>query len=103
MTDDRQKLRRQEMRRDAVYEAKHGSLTPPSYVLAMESIIVEQEKAVNVAVDDFAVRFGGISGDHHKAWVIDQMVRALLTDEAYEHLRQQVEEQGHDWDEGIAP
>lgn len=26
---------------------------------------------------DFAVRYGGIDGDHHKAWVIDQMVRAL--------------------------
>ena len=26
---------------------------------------------------DFAVRFGGIDGDNHKAWVIDQMVRAL--------------------------
>ncbi len=26
---------------------------------------------------DFAVRFGGIDGDHHKRWVIDQMVRAL--------------------------
>jgi len=26
---------------------------------------------------ELAVRFGGIDGDHHKAWVIDQMVRAL--------------------------
>lgn len=26
---------------------------------------------------EFAVRYGGIEGDHHKAWVIDQMVRAL--------------------------
>ena len=26
---------------------------------------------------DYAVRYGGIDGDHHKAWVIDQMVRAL--------------------------
>lgn len=26
---------------------------------------------------DFAVRFGGIDGDHHKTWTIDQMVRAL--------------------------
>jgi hypothetical protein len=25
----------------------------------------------------YAVRYGGIDGDHHKAWVIDQMVRAL--------------------------
>lgn len=24
-----------------------------------------------------AVQFGGVDGDHHKAWVIDQMVRAL--------------------------
>lgn len=24
-----------------------------------------------------AMRYGGIDGDHHKAWVIDQMVRAL--------------------------
>jgi hypothetical protein len=26
---------------------------------------------------DVAVRYGGIDGDHHKRWVIDQMIRAL--------------------------
>lgn len=26
---------------------------------------------------DYAVMYGGIDGGHHKAWVIDQMVRAL--------------------------
>jgi hypothetical protein len=26
---------------------------------------------------EIAVRYGGIGGDHHKAWVIDQMVREL--------------------------
>lgn len=26
---------------------------------------------------ELAVRFGGFDGGHHKAWVIDQMVRAL--------------------------
>jgi hypothetical protein len=26
---------------------------------------------------DFALRYGGIDGEHHKTWVIDQMVRAL--------------------------
>lgn len=26
---------------------------------------------------EIAVRYGGIDGDHHKTWVIDQMVRAL--------------------------
>ena len=26
---------------------------------------------------EYAVRYGGIDGDHHNAWVIDQIVRAL--------------------------
>lgn len=26
---------------------------------------------------EVCIRFGGIDGEHHKAWVIDQMVRAL--------------------------
>lgn len=27
---------------------------------------------------DLAASFGQVDGDHHKTWVIDQMVRALL-------------------------
>ena len=27
-----------------------------------------------------AIRYGSIDGDHHRAWVIDQMVRALAGD-----------------------
>jgi len=30
---------------------------------------------------DLAVKYGGIDGDHHKAWVIDQMVRTLAVDQ----------------------
>jgi hypothetical protein len=26
---------------------------------------------------DLVIRFGGVDGDHHKAWVIDQITRAL--------------------------
>lgn len=60
------------------------------------------EKAI-----DLAVRFGGIDGDHHKAWVIDQMVRAL-TGGRYEQVVADACD-GEDgpnsyyWDEGIAP
>lgn len=59
-----------------------------------------------------AFRFGGIDGAHHKTWVIDQMVRALLTDEGddgeYERFVRMAKagEDGPDtyeWDEGIAP
>ena len=34
------------------------------------------EQRIAAAIE-LAVRFGGIDGDHHKAWVIDQMVRKL--------------------------
>jgi hypothetical protein len=80
---------------------------------------------------DIAKNYGGIDGDHHKRWTIDQMVRALtgcpmVTRRAptYTGRVQSYEEQGmsdeyiefvkdakagedgpetYDWNEGIAP
>ena len=54
-----------------------------------------------------AVRHGGTDGAHHKAWVIDQMVRALAGD-AYDRIVREAKagEDGpetYDWDCGIAP
>lgn len=56
---------------------------------------------------DLAVRYGQIDGDHHKAWVIDQIVR-VLTGEGYERLIREANdgEDGPDtysWNTGIAP
>jgi hypothetical protein len=62
------------------------------------------EKAIEVAV-----RFGGFDGAHHKAWVIDQMVRELCVDEkAYEKLVTESKSgedgpESYTWDVGIAP
>ena len=78
-----------------------------------------------------AVKYGGIDGDHHKAWVIDQMVReltgcptvqqegtsahgkkytygALGESEEYRKLIREAREgedgpETYDWDTGIAP
>lgn len=50
-----------------------------------------------------ALRYGQIDGDHHKTWVIDQMVR-LLADEGYEQLIEEYEDGGeYEWNVGIAP
>lgn len=54
-----------------------------------------------------ALRYGGIDGDHHKAWVIDQMVR-VLTGDAYEQVVEAAcsgEDGPHTytWREGIPP
>jgi hypothetical protein len=52
-------------------------------------------------------RFGGIDGDHHKQWVLDQVVR-VLTGPGYDAwvTAQKAGEDGpesYSWDTGIAP
>lgn len=59
------------------------------------------------AAIDVAVKYGGTDGDHHKAWVIDQMVRRLAYDQ-YEAIVAEAKsgEDGPDtyaWNEGIVP
>ena len=57
---------------------------------------------------EIAFRYGGIEGDHHRAWTIDQMVRAL-TGDGYEawvkkyEVNEKDPEDPYEWDEGIAP
>ena len=56
------------------------------------------EEAVGVAC-----RYGSIDGDHHKAWVIDQMVRILLGS-GYGDWRHEYEADGeYEWSEGVPP
>lgn len=51
--------------------------------------------------------YGGIEGEHHKTWVIDQVARVLIGDGYEEWVRQMKDgEDGpetYEWDEGIAP
>lgn len=60
-----------------------------------------------VAAKNLAHRYGGIEGEHHKTWVIDQMVR-LLAGPDYDQwvTDQKAGEDGpntYSWDEGIPP
>lgn len=60
------------------------------------------DRAINLAV-----AYGGIDGEHHKTWVIDQMVRTLAGDR-YEAIVKEAKagEDGPDtyeWNEGTAP
>jgi hypothetical protein len=70
------------------------------------SELIKSDEAITKAVD-LAVKYGGIDGDHHKAWVIDQMVRALAGD-GYAKVVAEAKAgtDGPDtygWDEGTAP
>lgn len=56
---------------------------------------------------EIALQYGQIDGEHHKTWVIDQMVRAL-TGDGYERWVKEARdgEDGpytYDWDKGIPP
>lgn len=55
----------------------------------------------------YAWSYGQIDGGHHKMWVIDQMVRALLSEKEYaEWVKSYETPDGEDywkWDVGIAP
>ena len=71
----------------------------------MDDLTGAVNKALQLAFD-----WGQVDGDHHKMWVIDQMVRALLGD-TYEYSQwvkayQEFDEEGEPqyfWDEGVAP
>ncbi len=56
---------------------------------------------------ELAFQYGGIDGSHHKAWVIDQMVRILAADQYEDEVLDACEgEDGpntYEWDTGIAP
>ena len=47
--------------------------------------------------------YSQIDGGHHKAWCIDQMVRALLPTGYAQFVRDFEEGGKYSWDEGIAP
>lgn len=54
-----------------------------------------------------AYRYGGIDGDHHRAWLVDQMVRAL-TGDSYHKWVADFRYGGdgpntYEWPTGIAP
>ena len=56
---------------------------------------------------ELAWSYGQIDGAHHKMWVIDQMVRALLGEEKYQEFVEVYEtpygDEYWEWDTGIAP
>lgn len=62
----------------------------------------EREKVL-----DLIFEYSQIDGDHHKTWVIDQIVRMLTKDKYNEWVKNYVydEETGdvYSWDKGIAP
>ena len=47
---------------------------------------------------EVASEYGPVDGEHHKMWVIDQMLRVLIPDEYEEQFGSD-----QNWDEGAPP
>lgn len=70
----------------------------------------EMKERIDKALE-LAWQYGQIDGSHHRVWVIDQMVRALIGNEedykkwveAYETPLSENEDDYYEWDAGIAP
>lgn len=58
---------------------------------------------------EFIREWGQVDGSHHKAWVIDQVLRILLnTEEEYtawvaDYEKEDMDGDWYEWDAGIAP
>lgn len=67
---------------------------------------MSDEEKIAAALDVLG-RYGGTDGNHHKAWVIDQAVRALTGDKYPEWVREICDgEDGpntYSWEEGVPP
>lgn len=51
-----------------------------SAIRARSEVIAAMAARLDAAVA-VCIRYGGIDGEHHKTWVIDQVLRVLLTDQ----------------------
>ena len=65
-------------------------------------ILVAQPENVKEALDTIC-SFGQIQGDHHRAWVIDQVTRKLLGDQYNAWVEAMKADGEYSYDEGIAP
>lgn len=86
----------------SAYKGKHGR---EMYQQGVREGTEQERESRNKALD-LIVRYGGIDGDHHKAWVIDQITR-ILADNYDEFVKQAKNgedgENTYSWNEGIAP
>lgn len=91
------------------FENQGDMLIDKRDIQALETVLsMLKEKDSDIEkVLELIFQYGQIDGDHHKAWVIDQIVRILTGDKYKEWVKEYTydEETGecYSWNKGIAP
>lgn len=76
----------------------------PLETLGAPSQVVRYVPATRVnEIVDLLIDAMFVYGGHKKQWYLDQVLRKVLPEEAYEQIRLDVERTTGEWDEGIAP
>lgn len=81
----------------------------PFLMARVEELEAEEKRLRGVveATVEVARAYGGHDGDHHRAWVVDQMVRALMGDGYAEWVKDWNAgpdgPDSYEWQTGIAP
>ena len=93
---------------DNDFDEEATYLREESYMLeTVLNMLKEKDKEIEKALE-IAFQYGQIDGDHHKTWVIDQMVRILTGDKYNEFVKEyetdeETGEKEWTWKNGIAP
>ncbi len=88
-------------------KCEYDHVTVDVYKLQDLLTAYEKEKEKNNNVLGLIFEYGQTDGEHHKAWVIDQIVR-IITENNYDKWVQHYEydeetDEDYFWDVGIAP
>ena len=75
-------------------------MSDEAYTIKVEKL---QRGNVNERAAALALRYGQIDGGHHKAWVIDQMLRTLAGGDYGPLVRLYEQDGEYEWDQGVAP
>lgn len=79
------------------------SMTPPEPASSPSTMQYAREQDAHAKAVGIITRYGGTDCAHHKQWVLDQALRALLGEPAYREWVAEAKRDGYEWDEGIAP
>lgn len=68
---------------------------------------MKAKKDVIKTAIEIAVKYGSIDGEHHKDWVIDQMVRTLAGEKYNDIVKEACDgeygSETYEWNVGVAP
>lgn len=59
---------------------------------------VNERSVVDLVIDGLL-----FDGAHHKQWFLERILEKLIGEESAQDTREELAEEGHEWEDGVAP